>query len=203
MRQRFGDARELSKRAYKKLTDNEALTSQPELRKHESFSARAGLKAARSRRFLPLIRACRAVLPGLEGSVVGSWDYRWPCVYLRWGGSLILRILLSKETFAMPCTIARLARPILMLVLVLGVWLAGTSRAAAQLDAQTMRSALRTATPEEEGFIDHVLTLVDQGRLPRALVESTFQWARKKPRHRFQYFRYGLILRAAQEGIAL
>lgn len=103
----------------------------------------------------------------------------------------------------MPCTIARLGRPILMLVLVVGVWLAGTSRAAAQLDAQTMRSALRTATPEEEGFIDHVLTLVDQGRLPRALVESTFQWARKKPRHRFQYFRYGLILRAAREGIAL
>lgn len=103
----------------------------------------------------------------------------------------------------MPCTIARLGRPILMLVLVLGMWLAGTSRAAAQLDAQTMRSALRTATPEEEGFIDYVLTLVDQGRLPRPLVESTFQWARKKPRHRFQYFRYGLILRAAQKGIAL
>ncbi len=96
-----------------------------------------------------------------------------------------------------------LGKSILMLALVLGVWLAWAEMVQAQLDAQTMRSALGTATPEEEGFIDYVLTLVEQGRLPRALVESTFQWARKKPRHRFQYFRYGLIVRAAQQGISL
>ncbi len=100
-------------------------------------------------------------------------------------------------------TVTRLGKSILILVLVSGVWLAWTDMAQAQLDAETMRAALRTATPEEDGFIDYVLELVDQGRLPRALVESTFQWARKKARHRFQYFRYGLIVRAAQQGIEL
>jgi len=83
------------------------------------------------------------------------------------------------------------------------VWSAWPGAAQARLDAETMRSALRTATPEENGFIDYVLALVDEGRLPRWLVESTFQWARKKPRHRFQYFKRGLIVRAAQIGIDL
>ena len=70
-------------------------------------------------------------------------------------------------------------------------------------DADTMKAALRTATPEEDGFIDHVLALVEAGRLPRSLVESTFQWARRKTKNRFQYFRHGLIVRAAAEGIAI
>jgi len=100
-------------------------------------------------------------------------------------------------------TMAGIGKAILVVLLVLGAWLAWADRAQAQLDAETMRSALRTATPEEDGFIDYVLDLVDEGRLPLSLVESTFQWARKKPRHRFQYFRFGLIVRAAQQGIEL
>jgi hypothetical protein len=35
------------------------------------------------------------------------------------------------------------------------------------------------------------------------LVQSTFLWARKKPYRKFQYFKYGLFLRAAQRGIRL
>ena len=36
------------------------------------------------------------------------------------------------------------------------------------------------------------------------LLESTFLWARKKPvEHRFQYFKQGLILRAAKLGIVV
>ena len=91
------------------------------------------------------------------------------------------------------------------LLSILGGWVAAAwpRPARAALDADTMKAALRTATPEEDGFIDHVLALVEAGRLPRSLVESTFQWARRKTKNRFQYFRHGLIVRAAAEGIAI
>jgi hypothetical protein len=71
------------------------------------------------------------------------------------------------------------------------------------LDANTIKAALKTATPEEDGFVQHVLDQVDAGKLPRSLVVSTFIWARKKPRWQFQYFRYGLIIRAWRSGIRL
>jgi hypothetical protein len=71
------------------------------------------------------------------------------------------------------------------------------------LDADQMRAALRTASVEEDGFIDMVVEKVDQGGLPVDLVKSTFQWARKKPAHRFQYFKRALMLRAKQQGIEL
>lgn len=77
------------------------------------------------------------------------------------------------------------------------------SSPAATLDADTMKAALRTATPEENGFIDLVLNLVDGGTLPVAMVDSTFQWARQKPKHKFQYFKRGLTVRAARIGIDL
>ena len=47
---------------------------------------------------------------------------------------------------------------------------------ASPLDANTMKAALRTATPEEDGFIERVLMMVDRGTLPLDLVESTFLW---------------------------
>jgi hypothetical protein len=74
---------------------------------------------------------------------------------------------------------------------------------ASTLDADTMKVALHTATPEEDGFIEYVLLKVDKGVLPLDLVESTFLWAKKKPCYKFQYFKRGLILRAAQQGIVL
>ena len=81
-----------------------------------------------------------------------------------------------------------------------------TREAAAQgprLDAATIKAGLRTAAPEENGFVDYVVRLVEEGRLPARLVLSTFHWARKKPKHRFQYFRRALIIRAARIGIRL
>jgi hypothetical protein len=71
------------------------------------------------------------------------------------------------------------------------------------LDADTMRAALRTATPEENGFIDYVIKRVNKGTLPQDMVESTFLWARKKPQRKFQYFKQGLIVRARDAGIKL
>ena len=73
-----------------------------------------------------------------------------------------------------------------------------------RLDAETMKAALRTTGIEEGGFIDYVLGLVNKGKLPADLVDSTFEWARKKPyKHRFQYFKQGLIVRAAGIGIKI
>jgi hypothetical protein len=65
-------------------------------------------------------------------------------------------------------------------------------------DADTMKAALHTNTREENFFIDNVLDLVEQGVLPRDMVYSTFLWARKKPRHKFQYFRFGLLYRISR-----
>ena len=90
---------------------------------------------------------------------------------------------------------------LLPLVLLAAAW-AGTAEART-LDADTMKVALHTSTPYEKGFIEYVLDLVDKGTLPEDLVQSTFLWARRKPRNKFQYFKHGLILRAEKQGIHL
>ena len=77
------------------------------------------------------------------------------------------------------------------------------SAEAGTLDADTMKVALHTSSVYENGFIDHVLALVDKGTLPEDLVQSTFLWAKRKPRNKFQYFKNGLTLRAEQQGIHL
>ncbi len=79
-----------------------------------------------------------------------------------------------------------------------------------KLTAEEMKNSLQTARPEEDGFIDDVVDRVNNAsrpknqRLPAVMVESTFQWARgKNTRHRFQYFRRALSIRAAQVGVRL
>jgi hypothetical protein len=74
---------------------------------------------------------------------------------------------------------------------------------AGALDPNMMKIVLHTATPQEQGFIDYVVARVDKGTLPLSMVQSTFLWARKKPRKKFYYFKQGLILRAADRGIKL
>ena len=72
------------------------------------------------------------------------------------------------------------------------------------LDAAKIKAGLRTATPEEHGFVERVVDLAKKGKIPPALVESTFQWARKRPfQHRFEFFKQALIVRAAKEGIRI
>jgi len=73
------------------------------------------------------------------------------------------------------------------------------------LDADTIQAGLRTADPNEAAYIRYVVTLVEQGRLPRAMVESTFQWARRTAPYpkKFQYFKHGLITRARTIGVRL
>lgn len=76
-----------------------------------------------------------------------------------------------------------------------------------KLDVDTLRVGLRTAEPSEVAYLAYVATLVEQGRLPRKTVDSTFQWARRKPFYldfkRFQYFKQALITQAARLRITL
>jgi len=76
---------------------------------------------------------------------------------------------------------------------------------ASGLDADTIQAGLRTAEPTEVTYIRYAVALVAHGDLPRSLVDSMFQWARRKAPYpkKFQYFKHGLIFRARQIGIAL
>jgi hypothetical protein len=63
-----------------------------------------------------------------------------------------------------------------------------------------LEKGLRARRKAEFQFIEHVITLVDNGSVPRSLVESTFLWARKeaaaKHSYPFVYFERGLKARA-------
>ena len=75
--------------------------------------------------------------------------------------------------------------------------------------ADQMKVALRTDSVEDDGFIEDAVDRVTNDsrpraeRLPAAMVEGTFQWARRKPRLKFQYFKHGLTVRAARIGVKL
>lgn len=66
-----------------------------------------------------------------------------------------------------------------------------------------LRFDLQARLPEEFAFLDRVVLMVNQGQLSQTLVQSTFQWARKKRPYPFQFFKRGLILRAAQQGLVI
>ena len=70
----------------------------------------------------------------------------------------------------------------------------------------TLAKGLKARRPREFQFIDRVVAMVQNKQLPLDLVQSTFQWARKKTRFKrypFQYFERGLIQRAAKIGIII
>jgi hypothetical protein len=74
-----------------------------------------------------------------------------------------------------------------------------------------LRTGLKAFTKADFAFIDVVVLRVDQGVLPRSIVDSTFLWARRRvetthPRYRKRpmvYFQPALVLRAKQLRIAL
>jgi hypothetical protein len=81
---------------------------------------------------------------------------------------------------------------------------AGVARADdVNLDPDQIKAVLHTATDEEQGFIDRTVKMVNAGTLPRDIFTSCFIWARKKPHHKFQYFKQALTARAASVGINL
>lgn len=63
---------------------------------------------------------------------------------------------------------------------------------------------LRTFTPGQKAFIDGVVARVDNGELPRAMVNVVFVWSRKrKPTFPFPYFEIAMRLLAERRGVVL
>ena len=98
-----------------------------------------------------------------------------------------------------------MSRKYVLYALVLAWWTtvgAAPARAADRLDAEQIKAGLRTTSVEEQGFVDRVMINVDRGKVPRKLVESVFDWAKRKAsKRKFQYFKYGLIKLAKRLGI--
>ena len=89
--------------------------------------------------------------------------------------------------------------PLLLLVLALTVRVARAD----DLDPDQIKAALHTLSAIEGGFVERTVAMVQAGTLPRDMFTSCFIWARKKPRHQFQYFKQALTVRAAEIGINL
>lgn len=66
-----------------------------------------------------------------------------------------------------------------------------------------LEKGLKARRPEEFEFIDRVVFLVEEGVLPKRLVQSTFFWARQHPRIPAVYFEWALRARARRLGILL
>lgn len=94
----------------------------------------------------------------------------------------------------------------MLLLLAATLWAAltmGPAKASEPLDAAQIKAVLKTAQPEEDGFIDRVVGMANEGKLPGKLVEKAVLWARQKPKHRYQYFRAALIEMASRAGYSI
>jgi len=98
------------------------------------------------------------------------------------------------------------------LVLVVGISIAAAFAAAPSPsaiapggpDLQTsLEKGLKARRPVEFAFIASVVQMVDNGTLPKTLVETSFLWARKKRPYPFPYFEQSLKLQAQKIGIGL
>lgn len=77
--------------------------------------------------------------------------------------------------------------------------------------ADQLRVGLKVKTKADRGLIAAVVKAVEAGRLPRALVDSTFLWARERAKRRSKkrelrpivYFQPALVLRAKKLGLKL
>jgi hypothetical protein len=71
-------------------------------------------------------------------------------------------------------------------------------------DLKTMlEKGLRARRPSEFAFIQRVVKLVNQGKLPIAVVETSFLWARPKRPYPMPYFMETMEVRAKKVGIDL
>ena len=78
----------------------------------------------------------------------------------------------------------------------------GSGRVASLKDQ--LNAGLKARRAVEFKFIQDVVKLVEQRKLPVRLVVETFHYARQKPtRYPFQYFQRALALRAARLGVRI
>ena len=67
-----------------------------------------------------------------------------------------------------------------------------------------LKTGLKARRPEETEFIEEVARLVNGGKLPRKLVDSTFMWSlRRRTNYPFPAFERALRLQADQLGVDL
>ena len=77
--------------------------------------------------------------------------------------------------------------------------------------AEQLRVGLKAKTSKDKQFIQTVVKLVDQGKLPRKIVDTTFLWARQRAERRSKkrqlrpmvYFWPALHIRAKKVGVLL
>jgi len=81
--------------------------------------------------------------------------------------------------------------------------LAGATHAEETLDPKTLKAALKTTVIEDDNYILFLVTLVDQGRLPRVAFHTSFRWARQKAYRQFQFFKRAVIASADRMGVTL
>jgi hypothetical protein len=111
----------------------------------------------------------------------------------------IVRLRLSESDRAMA------PRFYLLAALTIWITLAGESPAQIQekLDPEVLKAALRTTTIEENDYIPFLVTLVDQERLPRVMIDTALRWARNKTYRQYQFFKRAVIAEADRAGITL
>jgi hypothetical protein len=65
------------------------------------------------------------------------------------------------------------------------------------LDLKTqLEKGLKARRKVEFAYIAEIIKLVEQGKLPRKLVTTTFLWAQRQPSRQLQYFQFALAARA-------
>ncbi len=77
------------------------------------------------------------------------------------------------------------------------------TRNAVPLEDQLI-NGLRVTTPGQRAFVQLVVLRVNQGRLPRAMVNLVYEWAIKRnPSVPFPYFQIALRILSRKRGISL
>ncbi len=72
-----------------------------------------------------------------------------------------------------------------------------------RLEDQLM-NGLRVVTPDQRAYVNQVVALVDQGKLPRAMVNVIYVWAIKRnPRVPLPYFQFALRALAERRGVTV
>ncbi|MBN1589738.1 MAG: hypothetical protein JW888_09505 [Pirellulales bacterium] len=77
------------------------------------------------------------------------------------------------------------------------------AQAAEDLTVDTIKRVLRVTEQENNGFVEHVVRLMNENHLSRKNVTIAFLKAKRRTRHKFQYFKAAMIRLAAREGVRL
>ena len=68
---------------------------------------------------------------------------------------------------------------------------------------ERLETGLRPRTPREFAYVQRVVDLTQQNKLPLGIVQVTFNWARRKRPYPFPYFERALAIEAGKRGIQI